>query len=305
MTVDARTLVQRLCGPHARIERTFEGFYAKVHVVDLGDGSRRVVKCFHRRGIAEGEARALARLASATPSGVAVPRVLQVELGGEPETIVQTYVDGTAVADVEIEASDARDALAEQIIDLVDAWSAHRGEAFEDRQGRAHERFAESFRSDVAVLSAWLRTAEGEEIAADVREGLHATVTLIDDLLAPLGGDPPVFIHDDCHAGNFLVDDDGARCGVIDPGAARFSHREMDLFHLADAAPQLELWNRAAARHPLPAGGEARRLLFSLWDDVSHARLAGWRDDDWFRRKLDAFDGALRTPTRRGLPTSR
>lgn len=280
---------------HEHVLRTFVGFYADVHLVRRARGEQVIVKVFRQRGIADREAAALTKLADITAGATEVPRVLAVNpasLGADdpsaPEVIEQTYIAGESAASCAVDAA-MQPRLAEQIIDIVQHWHAHEGTMFEDRQGGRHTHFLGSYLADIEQLATWLRSAH--DIAEQVRHRLRDTITDIPALLAPLRDDRPVFIHDDCHAGNFLVSaETGALIGVIDPGRARYSHRELDLFHLADAAPDLHLRERALARHPLAEGGEARRLLFSLWDDVAHARATGWRDDQWLARKLDDFN---------------
>ena len=274
------------------VERTLDGFYATVHIVRLRGGDLRVVKSFHRRGIAEGEAVAIERLARVTGSRTAVPEVLDVRVDGECDVIVQSYLPGEPASDVAAEngglGGEGRAALAGEVCDIVEHWHSTRGSVFEDRQGGRHSSFTASYTADIEVLAAWLESAD--DIDADLRRRILGTVPLVPDLLEPLEGDPPVFIHDDCHAGNFLADPSTGRLlGVIDPGQARFSHRELDLFHLSDAAPQLELRELALARQGLAPGAELRRLFFSLWDDVKHAQASGWRDDRWMTGKVTAF----------------
>ncbi|KJL20419.1 hypothetical protein RN51_02636 [Microbacterium oxydans] len=293
--MDVNGIVRDRFGCDAVIERTFEGFYATVYLVSLEGGEQRILKCFHRSGIAEREAAALTRLAQSSPPALAVPSVLDVGQEGDRELIVQSFVPGQPVPEVLSflgGSGQASDALAEQIIDVVEHWHSRVGESFEDRQGARHARFVDSFLADIGSLVGWLQ--EDETIGPDVRCRILDTVPLVPTLLHPLRDDPAVFIHDDCHAGNFLADPvSGHLTGVIDPGQARYTHRELDLFHLADAAPELRLWDRAVARRPIATGGEVRRRLFSIWDDVMHARASGWRDDAWFARKLDALDSSL------------
>lgn len=266
------------------VERSFEGFYAGLDQVRSASGVRHMVKRFRRRGIAEPESRALALLRAHTPVGIAVPALLGMELDGTGETLVLSYIDGEPAGNAQ-----NLDAVAEQIIDVVTHWHTQRGTAFEDLEGAQHPDFVSAYRADITRLSDWLRTAD--RFDETVRHRILALVADVPALLAPLSDDTPVFIHDDAHAGNFLAADDRL-VGVIDPGRARFTHRELDVFHLADAGAALDLLPRYLARAPLAPGWEQRRLLFSIWDDVKHARDADWRDDAWFTTKLDAFEKA-------------
>lgn len=269
--------------------QVFEGFYATVRVEDIV-GGRRVVKAFHRPGTAAREAVALAALGRMTPPGIAVPELISLRREGDREVMVQTYVPGVPLAEATPEPSSAAaHALAEQVVDVVTHWHAQEGTAFEDLRGGTHASFLASYSADVRDLGSWLEGAD--HIDPGLRERIRMTARAVPDLLRPLADDSPVFIHDDCHAGNFLVDPEGfVLTGVIDPGAARYSHRELDLFHLADGAEGLRLWERAAARRPLARGASERRGLFRIWDDVKHARATGWWDDEWFLRRLGAFE---------------
>lgn len=265
----------------AIVERSFEGFYADLDQVRSATGVRHMVKRFRRRGIAEPEARALALLRAHTPVSIAVPALLDMDLDAADETLVLSYIEGEPA-----ESAQNPDAVAEQIIDVVTHWHSQRGAAFEDLEGAQHPDFTRAYRADITQLSDWLRTAD--RFDDTVRHRILALVADVPALLAPLADDQPVFIHDDAHAGNFLAAGDRL-VGVIDPGRARFTHRELDVFHLADAGATLDLLARYVARAPLARGWEQRRMLFSIWDDVKHARDADWRDDAWFTTKLDAF----------------
>ncbi|WP_148713687.1 phosphotransferase [Chitinolyticbacter meiyuanensis] len=278
-------------GEAAVQQATFEGFYAKVYQLGLADGRRRMAKSFRQQGMAAREARSLKRLRIHTPMQVAVPEPIALELEVEPQTLVQTYVEGVPSGEVPHEFAAL---LGEEIVAVLLHWHAQQGDAFEDQQGERHADFASCFSTDLSRLSGWLATADG--FGAAIRARILATGELASALITPLAGEPPVFIHDDGHAWNFLADPvSGHLTGVIDPAQARYSHRELDLFHLPDAAPQLDLLNRYLAHSPCVPGWPQRRWLFSLWDDVKHAMLVGWRDEAWFERKLGEFDAALAT----------
>ncbi len=112
-------------------------------------------------------------------------------------------------------------------------------------------------------------------------------------MLDALADDTPSLIHDDPHPGNFLADaQTGALTAVLDPGRSRFSHRELDVFHLPMAGRSC-LYDAYLASYPLHAGYATRRLLFSVLDDVWHIERADWFDEAWMQRKLGALDAAL------------
>ncbi|WP_255987991.1 phosphotransferase [Chitinolyticbacter albus] len=279
----------RWFGGAAELDATYEGFYAQVYRMRLPDGRLRTVKCFRQQGMAAREALSLKRLRLNSPSQVAVPELIAIELDASMQTLVQTWVDGVPSGEV---AHEYAGPLGEAIVDVLLHWHAQAGDAFEDQQGGRHVDFASCYHADLTRLSAWLAGADGFSDATRAR--ILATGELAPALIAPLAGEAPVFIHDDCHAWNFLADPvSGHLTGVIDPAQARYSHRELDLFHLPDAAPQLDLLNRYLAQSPCAPGWPQRRWLFSLWDDVKHAMLVGWRDEAWFERKLGEFDAAL------------
>lgn len=97
--------------------------------------------------------------------------------------------------------------------------------------------------------------------------------------------------HDDCHVGNILVDPKSFEVtAILDPCDVGFKHREMDIFHLFDVRPEIQLAERYQQDVPLQPGFELRRWYFSLWDDAKHSRNMGWYDEAWTQNKLSQFD---------------
>ncbi|BCL76804.1 hypothetical protein JHS3_25400 [Jeongeupia sp. HS-3] len=269
------------------IDKVIDGFYGQVCIVRLADGERRVVKRFRIAGFARHEARAMRALRAATPAAIAVPTLLHFEAAAEHgwDAFVMDFVAGVNATETPAEFADA---LAADIVALQRHWHAQTGDAFEDLDGSRYTSFAASYHAYLDGRRAFLEHADG--IDTGLRARLLATLAHADALLAPLADDPPAFIHDDGHAGNYLVDPQTWRLvAVIDPAGARFAHRELDLFHLPDARPDLHLLERYLAAIPLAPGWPARLAFFSLWDDVKHAEFTGWRDDAWFERKLTRY----------------
>ncbi|AOY00933.1 phosphotransferase [Jeongeupia sp. USM3] len=275
-------------GEVPEVDRVIDGFYGQVCIVRLASGTLRVVKRFRIAGFARHEARAMQALRAATPAAIAVPRLLHFETAAEHgwDAFVMDFVAGVNASETPAEFADA---LAADIVALQRHWHAQTADAFENIDGSHHASFAASYHAYLQGRRAFLEGAGGFD--AGLKARLLATLDHADTLLAPLAGDPPAFIHDDGHAGNYLVDPQTWRLvAVIDPAGARFAHRELDLFHLPDARPDLGLLARYLDQVPPADGWPARRWLFSLWDDIKHAEFTGWRDDAWFERKLAAFN---------------
>ncbi|KAF0812421.1 hypothetical protein IGB42_03089 [Andreprevotia sp. IGB-42] len=269
------------------VQQVFNGFYGQVCVLRLANGEQRVVKRFRTAGLAEREARATRLLRQMTPAAIVVPEILRFETVAEGgwDAFVMSFVAGVNSSETPLEHADA---LAEEIVTLQRHWHAQRGSGFEDLDGRSYPNFAASYRAYLQPRCAFLEHADG--FSAGLKTALFATLDDLDTLLAPLANDPPSFIHDDGHAGNYLVDPATWRLvAVIDPAAARFSHRELDLFHLPDARADFRLLERYQAQTTMPEGWPLRRWVFSIWDDIKHAEFTGWRDTAWFEKKLAEF----------------
>jgi aminoglycoside phosphotransferase (APT) family kinase protein len=277
-------------GEEPPVLQVFNGFYGQVCVLRLANGEQRVIKRFRQVGLAEREARATRLLREMTPADIAVPKILRVETVSEGgwDALVMSFVAGVNSSETPLEHADA---LAEQIVALQRHWHTQTGPAFNDPDGRNYPSFAPSYRAYLQARCAFLVDAEG--FAPALKAALFATLDDLDTLLAPLTNDPPGFIHGDGHAGNYLVDPANWRLvAVIDPAEARFSHRELDLFHLPDARADFRLLERYVAQTSMPAGWPLRRWLFSIWDDIRHAEFTGWRDTAWFEKKLADFAAA-------------
>ncbi|GLS02991.1 hypothetical protein GCM10007860_01340 [Chitiniphilus shinanonensis] len=275
-----------------RLDQVIDGFYGQVYLLTLADGSRRVIKRFRIPGFARFEKRATQRLRQYTPAAIAVPEILQFESAeqGGWDAFLMPFVSGVPAYDTPLEHAPA---LVEDIVALQRHWHAQRSDAFEDLEGNRHPTFLSSYRAYLAPRIAFLQGADG---FSDVqKQRLLATLDDLETVLLPLADDTPSFIHDDGHAGNYLVDPQTWRlCAVIDPAGARFAHRELDLFHLPDSRPEYGLLEHYLAQAPTAPGWPRRRWLFSLWDDIKHAEYTGWRDEAWFERKLAAFEQASR-----------
>ncbi|TJZ77521.1 phosphotransferase [Chitiniphilus eburneus] len=282
------SLCTRWLGEKPQLDQVIDGFYGQVYLLTLADGTRRVIKRFRIAGFAHLEMQATRRLRRYTPAHLAVPDILQfetVEQGGW-DAFLMPFVIGVPAYDTPQEHVPM---LVEDIVALQRHWHAQTQTAFEDLDGNLHDNFLESYRAYLAPRIAFLEKTEDFNPAQKRR--LFATLDLLEPLLAPLANDMPSFIHDDGHAGNYLVDPVTWRlCAVIDPAAARFAHRELDLFHLPDSRPEYGLLERYLALTPPAPGWPKRRWLFSLWDDIKHAEFTGWRDEAWFDRKLAAFE---------------
>ncbi|SMC21076.1 Predicted kinase, aminoglycoside phosphotransferase (APT) family [Andreprevotia lacus DSM 23236] len=274
-------------GERPVVQQVFNGFYGQVCIVQLADSTLRVVKRFRIHGFAEREYRATRLLRSMTPAHIAVPDILHFEpaaVGGW-DAFVMSHIAGVNACDTPLEHADG---LIADIVALQQHWHAQGSRMFQDLLGNEYPTFAASYRADLEARCDFLRSADGFDAAQ--KAALFATLDDLDPLLAPLADDAPCFIHDDGHAANYMVDPQSWRLNaVIDPAGARYAHRELDLFHLPDARADFNLLDHYLAQNPCAPGWEARRYLFSLWDDIKHAELTGWRDSAWFERKLAAY----------------
>ncbi|GAB7128570.1 hypothetical protein JCM19000A_30770 [Silvimonas sp. JCM 19000] len=266
-----------------------EGFYARLYLASATDGPVCVLKVFKQRGHRQAEIDALARLAAC--SVAPLPGVIGQGSVETHEVLALSWLPGInpdqltePTARIRFNA-DATAALAQ--------WHGQSATYFEDVDGARYATFTDAYAAFVAARQAWL-AAHPEKTAAWLAAAVAHAWRRARPLLDALADDTPSLIHDDPHPGNFLADaQTGALTAVLDPGRSRFSHRELDVFHLADGGPQLGLYDAYLASYPLHAGYATRRLLFSVLDDVWHIERADWFDEAWMQRKLGALDAAL------------
>lgn len=131
--------------------------------------------------------------------------------------------------------------------------------------------------SEVSPFSLSLKSA-----LHDIWQHRHVTLSGISST--------PSLTHDDCHIGNVMFDATTFQVSaILDPCDVGYKHRELDIFHLDDVRPELELSTLYRQAVELPDGFELRRAFFSLWDDAKHSRNMGWYDEAWLQKKVDVF----------------
>ncbi|QZA78198.1 phosphotransferase [Deefgea tanakiae] len=288
----ARLCHQYLGGTPQEIEK-ITGFYADVFLVRVGK-LRAVLKCYRMPGQAQLEADGLNFLRQYS-HGVVVPEVIAMHTPGDlGEALILTYVDGIPASHA-LESPVSIDRFADDCTDLLLNWhSITRPMGFSDLDGREYNDFASSYRTFLANRVTWLQSSlAAQRLGLQLRERIIALATRFDSL--PFGAEAlPTLIHDDCHAANFLVDPDSHRlCGVIDPCHARFSHRDLDLFHLSDVRPDFKLLQTYLAKAPQDEGLSTRLAFFSLFDDIKHAAATHWDDEEWLWRKIEKLETKL------------
>ncbi len=280
---------QYLGGAPNEIEK-ITGFYADVFLVKVGR-RRAVLKCYRLPGQAQREAEGLNFLRQYS-HGIVIPEVIALHTPGEMgETLIMTHVAGIPASHA-LESPVSIDRFADECTDLLLRWhSVTRPTGFSDLDGAEYADFATSYRVFLANRVTWLQSSlAAQRLGLNLRERIIGLAAQFDTL--PLAADGlPTLIHDDCHAANFLVDADTHRfCGVIDPGHARFAHRDLDLFHLPDVRPDFKLLQTYLSKAPQDEGLRVRLAYFSLFDDIKHAAATHWDDEEWLWRKIDRLE---------------
>lgn len=288
----ARLCQTYLAGAPQKVQK-ITGFYADVFLVEVGK-LKAVLKCYRLPGQAQLEADGLQFLRKYS-HGINVPEVIAMHTPGDHgEALIMTHVNGIPASHA-LESPVSIDRFADDCTDLLLNWhSITRPIGFTDLDGREFKDFASSYQAFLADRVTWLRSSiAAQRLGLLLRERIISLAARFNDL--PLGPSTlPTLIHDDCHAANFLVDPDSHRlCGVIDPCHARFSHRDLDLFHLSDVRPDFKLLQTYLRKSPQDEGLSTRLAFYSLFDDIKHAAATHWDDEEWLWRKIEKLESKL------------
>lgn len=273
----------------ARFDREVVGFYGSAVLLHgtVGVSDAVVVKLSKQPGRVAREIVGLERLRA--HSQVAMPQVLAngtIDMDYPIEYLMLCRLPGVAPWDVAKPWANPQQ-TAQQVVDVLLRWHAiSEPRGFELPNGEFVADFITAFEAWTAPLHHYVQsetspfTQQQKQAYAQLWQARHR-------LLAPLAGMPSSLVHDDPHAGNFLFDEhSGELLAALDPCDVAFRHREQDIFHLADVAPELNLLDTYLQHYAAPAGFAARRWFFSLWDDAKHSRNLAWYDQQWFDDKF-------------------
>ncbi|QLI81478.1 phosphotransferase [Chitinibacter fontanus] len=271
----------------AQLVQEIAGFYGHA-VILTGAAGDVVIKFGWQPGRSAHEIAGLTRLQAHTK--LAMPQVLlqqQIVVAGKAlELLMLKRLPGIAPWDV---AKPWRHPLqtAQQVVDVLLGWHAvtdPRG--FELPDGRFATDFLTAFEAWTLPLHQYVQS-EASPFTLPQKRAFALLWQERTRLLAPLAGMSSSLVHDDPHAGNFLFDaHSGELLAALDPCDVAFRHREQDIFHLADVAPELNLLETYLQHYAAPEGFAARRWFFSLWDDAKHSRNLAWYDEAWFNAKF-------------------
>ena len=264
------------------IQETFYGW-----VVFLASNKGRVVVKFSREiGRLAKEVEGLERLAKVLPCKV--PEVLFFGREDGYSYIVLEWVEGVSAHQLPTDDK-AIAAFRESYLNIL--LSLHEQQApqgFEVGSGEYVPSFLDAFEQWMEPVCRYVLSS-GSPFSKELKASFTSLWEHKSELLKPMSQHSSL-IHDDCHLGNVLFDPKTYQVSaVLDPCDVGFKHREMDLFHLYDVRPELELVEHYCQHHSLDDGFEARRWFFSLWDDAKHSRNMGWYDEAWLQDKVDKY----------------
>ncbi|MCQ1059132.1 phosphotransferase [Photobacterium sp. ZSDE20] len=268
------------------IQETFYGC-----VVFLASGnSKVVVKFSHEIGRLRKEIEGLERLRQALPCPV--PEVLFFGREEGYDFIMLEWLEGISAHQIPNE-KDAVQRFAESYLELLHTLhSISEPNGFELESGRFDPSLSKAFSHWMEPVYRYVASAASPFTPVQ-KQKYHSLWQMRDNILSEALPESSL-IHDDCHVGNILVDPKSFEVtAILDPCDVGFKHREMDLFHLLDVRPEMQLAERYKQEMPLAPGFELRRWYFSLWDDAKHSRNIGWYDEAWIQNKLSQFDQTL------------
>ncbi|WP_197053918.1 phosphotransferase [Chitinibacter sp. ZOR0017] len=289
----AQAHYQQLYSSEAQVVHAVQGFYGCA-VILAGAAGEVVLKFSWQPGRVAKELRGLARLMPHATVAMPTPLWHGVLAVGEREceALLLNRLPGVAPWDVPGPWPQPERAAA-AVVALLAAWHAQTdARGFEGPAGEFYPTLLPAFEAWTAPLAAYVADLHSPFTPAQ-RQALLALWAQRAAILAPLAGMPSSLVHDDPHAGNFLFSpSSGELLAALDPCDVAYRHREQDIFHLADVAPQLGLLEAYLAQYTPPAGFAARRWFFSLWDDVKHSQNLQWYDEAWFAVKLARYEQA-------------
>ncbi|MGF1682881.1 phosphotransferase [Photobacterium minamisatsumaniensis] len=265
------------------IQETFYGW-----VVFLASEKGRVVVKFSREiGRLRKEVEGLGRLREAV--SCKVPEVLFFGREQGYSYLVLEWVDGVSAHQLPTN-KEAIQTFSHSYIDiLLSLHDVSSPEGFENDHGEFEPHFTHAFEQWMAPVYRYVMS-DGSPFSPELKESYLQLWEMKNRILTSMSPQSSL-VHDDCHLGNVLFDPKTYKVSaILDPCDVGFKHREMDLFHLYDVRPELNLVEEYTQQHPIDDEFTVRRWFFSLWDDAKHSRNMGWYDEAWLQDKVDKFN---------------
>ncbi|GHA40372.1 hypothetical protein GCM10007086_12370 [Photobacterium aphoticum] len=270
----------------SEIEETFYGW-----VVFLSSKQGRVVVKFSREiGRLAKELEGLERLRREV--SCTVPNVLFFGREEGYNYLMMEWVDGVPAHHLPNDPK-AIAAFRESYLQLLfTLHEQHADQGFEIGQDKFAQDLPSAFESWMGPVYRYVMST-GSPFSPQLKQAYRRAWEMKNDILSTASAESSL-IHDDCHIGNVLFDPKTYQVSaILDPCDVGYKHREMDLFHLYDVRPELQLAECYQSHCRLADGFELRRWYFSLWDDAKHSRNMGWYDEAWLQKKFDHFHQAM------------
>ena len=267
----------------SEIQETFYGW-----VVFLASDNAKVVVKFSREiGRLAKEIKGLERLQQALPCPV--PQVLYFGREEGYDFIMLEWLEGISAHQIPNDPI-AIKRFSDGYLELLHTLhEMHNPQGFELDNGQFEANLPQAFAHWMGTVYRYIVSEVSPFTPAQKRA--YESLWAMKDAILSTASSESSLIHDDCHVGNILVDPKSFEVtAILDPCDVGFKHREMDIFHLFDVRPELQLAERYQQEVALQPGFDIRRWYLSLWDDAKHSRNMGWYDEAWIQNKLVQFE---------------
>lgn len=266
-----------------------ETFYGWVVFLASPGGKRAVVKFSREIGRLGKEVRALERLRKVL--NCSVPEVLFFGREEGHDYIMLEWLDGEPAHKIPDDPV-AREQFRESYTDILLSLHEHQSQkGFEIGDDEFVPDFIPAYESWMSPVLRYVQSS-CSPFSSKLKDAYAGLWENRGEILSPLNQIASL-VHDDCHVGNVLFDPKTFKvAAIVDPCDVGFKHYELDLFHLYDVRPDLQLVERYQEKQALAEGFEWRRWFFSLWDDAKHSRNMGWYDEHWLVSKVALFEAS-------------
>lgn len=274
-----------------------QGFYAHVYRASLDkDPGEVIVKCHKYAGRGEKEKNQLEVLRR--HATVKVPQVYSLHLHSEIfpcEALTMEYIPGINASEIQFPDERLKTRFVDLVVENLQAWhSVNNPAGFGELEGPFHATWLECFAKRIAVYHEQIHKDEHKAVVSEYVMGI------IDRSFEAMGSifqDANVsssLVHSDYNAWNMMIDPTTCELtGIIDPIDAGWSDYEIDLFHLANCRPDLELLDRYLQGKKVDESFRLRYRFYRLWDDVKHYVRMGWYGEERFRRYAQELEAAM------------
>ena len=269
------------------LKKCGEGFYAKVFRVHLQGLTYPVIaKAYKFSEIGEREGKQLEFLKKSALCKI--PEIYCFHAANSEcpfDILFMEQVNGVCAADIDFPDDATQDAFLNEVVENLKHWHAiSNPEGFGALEGPFYREWKDFYGYKVRQWHNKLLKMPAKKVFSDyVMKVVDFSAEAVDDVFS---GSPEKssLLHSDYNLWNILIDPETYRlAGVIDPSDACWGEPGMDLFHLANCRPELNLLGIYLQGYEPDEHFHSRFCFYRFWDDIKHFLRVEWYDESRFR----------------------